>query len=65
MVVVRSRDGSLPLSSEWSEKRASTERYVVLRMRKVEASTASGGHTLFSEDTGHLDWKQEYQVTER
>ena len=55
MVEVRSRDGSLPLSSEWSEKRASTERYVVLRMRKVEASTASGGYTLLNEDTGHLD----------
>ena len=55
MVVVRSKDGSLPLSSEWFEKGASTERYVVQRMRKVEASTASGGYTLFYEDTGHLD----------
>ena len=55
MVEVRLRNGSLPVSNEWSEKRASTERYVVLRMRKVEASTASGGHTFLSEDTGHLD----------
>ena len=55
MVVVRSRDGSLPLSSEWFEKEASTERYVVLRMRKVEASTASGGYTLSCEDIGCLD----------
>ena len=60
MVVVRSRDGSLPISNEWFERRASTERYMVLRMRKVEASTASGGHTFLNEDTGHLDWKQEY-----
>ena len=57
MVVVRSRDGSLPLSSEWSEKRASTERYVVIRMRKVEASTASGGYTLSVERHWILDLK--------
>ena len=50
----------LSISRVRLEERASTDRYVVIRMRKVEASTASGGHTLFSEDTGHLDWKQEY-----
>ena len=55
MVVVRSRDGSLPISNEWFERRASTERYMVLRMRKVEASTASGGYTLSNEDIGCLD----------
>ena len=52
MVVGRLRDGTLPISRERLEERACTERYVVLRMRKVETSTASGGYTLSVEDTG-------------
>ena len=52
MIVGRCKNGTLSVSRERFEERACTERYVVLRMRKVETSTASGGYTLSVEDTG-------------
>ena len=52
MIVGRCKNGTLSVSRERLEERACTERYVVLRMRKVETSTASGGYTLSVEDTG-------------
>ena len=56
MIVVDVKMVLLSLSSYSTEKKASVERHVVKRMRKVEPSTARGGYTSFVEAGIYLDY---------
>ena len=49
MVAVDREMVLLSLSSYSTEEKASVERHVVIRMRKVETSTAGGGYTFSNE----------------